>query len=183
MGLSAVIVVVLVIFILGAVKSVGARVGGIKEMPELDAPNAKMEDGRYKPKYSYAVKKRVMTKPEEDFFRVLLQIFDSRFFVLPQVHLSTVLNHKIKGQRWQAAFSHINGKSVDFLLCERSTLRPVCAIELDDYTHNRDDRISRDAEVERIFAYAGLTLVRFSKYEVLTRREIFDRVVAGIRSG
>jgi predicted RNA-binding Zn-ribbon protein involved in translation (DUF1610 family) len=34
------------------------------------------------------------------------------------------------------------------------------AFELDDSSHGRDDRISRDAFVERVFSTAGLPLVR-----------------------
>ena len=55
--------------------------------------------------------------------------------MFPQVHLSALLDHKVKGQDWRIAFRHINGKSVDYVLCDKATLQPVYAIELDDYTH------------------------------------------------
>ncbi len=88
-----------------------------------------------KPKYFYSAKKHLMTTSEEEFFRTLCKLFVNRCYVFPQVHLSAVLNHKTRGQDWRAAFFHINGKSVDFLLCDKKTLQPICAIELDDHTH------------------------------------------------
>ena len=107
-----------------------------------------------------------MTRTEADFFMKLERAVSERYYVFPQVHLSAILDHKIKGQEWQYAFRHINGKSVDFVLCDRETLRPFYAIELDDYTHAAKDRKKRDSEVERIFKAANLPLVRFANKDV-----------------
>ena len=96
-----------------------------------------------------------------------------RYLVFPQVHLSALLDHRVKSQDWRIAFRHINGKSVDFVLCEKITLQPVYALELDDFTHNRRDRTERDAEVERIFKEARLPLVRFKSLNV-SRDEIIQ---------
>jgi very-short-patch-repair endonuclease len=107
-----------------------------------------------------------MTKSESDFFVKLEQVVGERYFVFPQVHLSSLLDHRIKGQEWMYAFRHINGKSVDYVLCDRHTLQPTYAIDLDDHTHNQNDRKKRDAEVERIFDEANLPLVRFKNKDV-----------------
>lgn len=92
-------------------------------------------------------------------------VVKERYYVFPQVHLSALLNHRVKGQEWKYAFSHINGKSVDYVLCDRVTLHPTYAIELDDYTHNKTNRRQRDREVERILEEADITLVRFKNNE------------------
>jgi len=47
---------------------------------------------------------------------------------------------------------------VDFLLCDPHTMKPVMAFELDDSSHGRDDRISRDAFVERVFCQAEIKM-------------------------
>ncbi len=116
--------------------------------------------------YSYTTKSSLMTKAESDFFIKLERVVSERYFVFPQVHLSSLLDHKVKGQEWAYAFRHINGKSVDYVLCDRQTLQPTYAIELDDYTHDQSDRKRRDAEVERIFKEVGLPLVRFKNKDV-----------------
>ena len=101
-----------------------------------------------------------------DFFRTLNRVAGGRYYVFPQVHLSAILDHKVKGQEWKYAFRHINGKSVDYVLCDKATLQPTYAVELDDYTHDQKDRRERDREVERIFAAANLPLVRFKDKNV-----------------
>ncbi len=116
--------------------------------------------------YSYLAKPLLMTRTEAEFFVRLNRIAEERYFVFPQVHLSALLDHRIKDQDWRYAFRHINGKSVDFVLCDKETLRPTYAIELDDKTHESDDRRMRDAEVERIFEEAELPLVRFANKNV-----------------
>lgn len=116
--------------------------------------------------YSYTAKSLPMTRTETDFFVKLERAVSERYYVFPQVHLSAILDYKVKGQDWKYAFRHINGKSVDFVLCDRETLRPFYAIELDDYTHDAPDRKKRDAEVERIFDVADLPLVRFKNKDI-----------------
>lgn len=116
--------------------------------------------------YNYSAKNLLMTRTEAEFFTKLDRVVAERYYVFPQVHLSALLDHKIKGQDWRFAFRHINGKSVDFVLCDRITLRPTYAIELDDLTHEKSDRRKRDIEVERIFKEANLPLVRFKNKDV-----------------
>ena len=82
------------------------------------------------------------------------------------MHLSAILKSNVSVNDENYAFRHINGKSVDYVLCDKQTLRPTYAIELDDYTHNQAARRKRDAEVERIFKEADLPLVRFKNKDV-----------------
>lgn len=132
-------------------------------------------------KYSYCLRSHIMTAYEERVFGVLCGIFDSKCYVIPQVHLSKLLDHKVKGQNWQGAFSHINGKSVDFVLLRKSDLSPICAIEIDDWSHKLDERKARDAEVERIFTSVKLPLVRLKHIEYMTKQEIVDQIANAIK--
>lgn len=135
--------------------------GGVKKQPK---------------RYQYIAKKHVMTRHEERFFRILSEIFADKCYVMAQAHLSALLSHKVKGQNWRAAFSHINGKSVDFVLIKKDSLEVVCAIELDDASHEENERRIRDKEVERIFAEAKLPLVRFRDIRAMSRQEIVDKI-------
>lgn len=110
--------------------------------------------------YRYNKKRFLMTRAEADLYRKLSTIYGKYYMIVPQVRLSSLLNEKIRGQNWKAALAHINQKSVDFALLDRNTLEIKCAIECDDFTHNRSDRITRDSEVNRIFKEAGLPLFR-----------------------
>lgn len=119
--------------------------------------------------YKYTAKRSLMTPAEDAFFIKLQEVVQDKYYVFPQVHLSAILDHRVKGQEWKYAFRHINGKSVDYVLCSKATLKPTYAIELDDYTHSQADRRERDVEVERIFAAANLPLVRFKNNNVSER--------------
>ena len=57
------------------------------------------------------------------------------------------------------AFRRVSQKHLDFLLCERVTLRPLLAVELDDPSHARLDRQLRDLFVDSAYAQAGLPVV------------------------
>lgn len=72
-------------------------------------------------KYSYLSKKQIMTNAEKVFYDKLLTTLGDRHYIVPQAHLSMFINHKVKGQNWKGAFSMINGKSVDFLVVEKTT--------------------------------------------------------------
>lgn len=130
--------------------------------------------------YHYVAKPYIMTAREADFFKTLNTIFGEKWLVIPQVHLSALLDHKVKGQNWSRAFRHINGKSVDFVLIGKDSYRTICAIELDDSSHDRTDRQQRDAEVERIFREAKIPLARFNNVGTITNQEIINTIVGAI---
>jgi len=60
--------------------------------------------------YHYGRKDFFMNRAEHEFFDVLIDAVGSSYYVFPQVHLSTVLELRIKGQDWRTAFRCINGK-------------------------------------------------------------------------
>lgn len=125
--------------------------------------------------YVYTRKNTLMSSSEIEFYKILEAAAEERYYIFPQVHLSAILEHKIKGQNWSGAFKHINGKSVDYVLCDKETLNPIYAVELDDKTHERTDRHDRDIEVNRIFQEAGIPLIHFSDYRNLSQSDIVRR--------
>ncbi len=54
----------------------------------------------------------------------------------------------------------IEKKHVDFVLCEKKRLNYIAAIELDDSSHKRKDRVKRDKFVNNAFREAKLPLIR-----------------------
>lgn len=129
---------------------------------------------RNRPLFNYLPKTHIMTRREEDFFETLCKIFGDKCYIVPQVHLSALLDHRVKGQNWKGAFYHINGKSVDYVLLRRRDLSVLCAVELDDVTHDSNNRTNRDVEVERIFKNVNMPLVRLRSPEHMTKQEIVD---------
>lgn len=122
-------------------------------------------DGSVGPKgYAYKRKPFFLSRAEHECHDALVQAVGKDYLIFAQVHLPTIVDHKVTGQNWRGAFSHINGKSVDFVLCDRAYIAPKLAIELDDQTHERSDRQDRDQEVERILKAAGVPLLRLSNH-------------------
>ena len=127
--------------------------------------------------YHYKRKEYLMNKSEHELFDVLQNIYGPKYYIFPQVHLSTVLDHQVKnGQSWKGALSHINMKSVDFIVCEKLKISPIVAIELDGSSHDRDDRKNRDAEVDRMFSEANLALVHITRNEALDKSIVEEKL-------
>lgn len=148
----------------------------VKAIGPFNRPSPQETHGPIYSSYQYQPRPYIMTSAEITFFQRLQSIAGDRYFIFPQVHLSALLDHKIKGQDWRGAFRHINGKSVDYVLTTKDTLKPVYAIELDDYTHNYEDRAYRDMEVERIFKAANIPLVRFRDPYKLSDEDIATKL-------
>jgi len=113
-----------------------------------------------KAKYRYTRKNFFLTRAEHECYDALVEAVGQEYRIFAQVHLPTLVDHAIRGQDWRAALAHINRKSVDFVLCDKAYISPKLAIELDDKSHERQDRQNRDQEVERILNEAGLPLLR-----------------------
>ena len=131
--------------------------------------------------YKYTRKDFLISRPEHEFFDILVELVGAQYHIFTQVHLPTVLEHKVVGQNWKGAFSHINGKSVDFVLCDKAYIKPLLAIELDDKSHERLDRIERDSEVERMLQEAGVPLVRFANHGTFDKEEIKKQVLEKLK--
>jgi hypothetical protein len=130
-----------------------------------------------RPGYQYQCRETLMTHSEHELFKILLEIVGGEYYVFPQVHLDAILNYKIRGQSWIGAFRHINEKSVDFVICDKQFEKPLLAIELDDRSHEREDRIARDLIVNNIFKNASFSLQRFNSKEALDKVLVKEKVL------
>ena len=108
----------------------------------------------------YALERYLMSKAERSFFGVLEQVTDSsKYYLFPQVSLNNLVEVENGTGSYQTYHNKVDRKSVDFVLFDRSTISPVLAIELDDSSHDREDRQKRDAFVDRVLTKAGLPLL------------------------
>ncbi len=129
---------------------------------------------RYKTEkiYQYTKKKYLLSKPESDFFKTLDRILDNQYYIFPQIHLDSILDNKVIGQDWKGALSHIQRKSIDYVICDKIYLSPLLAIELDDSSHSRNDRRYRDNLIERLFQEANMPLLRIQSTDVKNTEKI-----------
>ena len=122
--------------------------------------------------YAYLRRDYIMSEAESHLFRRLEQIAQDRYYIFPQVHLSSLLDNTVKGQNWKGALSAIQRKSVDFALVDKATLVTRYAVELDDSTHDKPDRQIRDSKVEQYLNSVGIPLVRLRNVQSMTDGDI-----------
>ena len=109
----------------------------------------------------YYLKKSLFTPAERSLLGVLEPNLPPGVRVFGKVRLEDIFGVKAgleKGER-QAARNRINRKHVDFLLVRSTDLAPLAGIELDDSSHEEEDRQQRDAFVDSVFASGGLPLL------------------------
>lgn len=126
--------------------------------------------------YIYSRKLYIMTRSEAFCFRKLEEASSQHYYVFPQVHLSSLLNHAVKGQNWKGALSKIQRKSVDFVLVDKSSLQTAFAIELDDTSHLKPDRQERDTFVNEVIRAAGIPLVRLRHNEISDIPKLIEKL-------
>jgi very-short-patch-repair endonuclease len=78
--------------------------------------------------------------------------------VCPKVRLLDIIE-PMKGEKYQALLGKIKSKHVDFVVCSMD-LRILGVIELDDNSHDTEDRKNRDQFVDSILMDVGYRVVR-----------------------
>lgn len=133
---------------------------GFEEVVELTTE--RKEPAKYSENYER--RDMIMSIRERALYDQLKQMAVGDFDIYPQVHVDKILQPRRglfgKSRLW--ALRGINQKSVDFLIVDSKWQSPVLAIELDDGTHEKEDRIDRDWFIECAFKNAGVPLLRLA---------------------
>lgn len=102
--------------------------------------------------------KKPLSQPEQVLYFRLVQALPEHI-ILAQVQLSRLLGVK-KGNNYQAWFNRINRMSADFVVCNKDS-SIVAVIELDDATHQKEDRQAADAKKDKALASANVRVIRW----------------------
>ena len=109
----------------------------------------------------YTKRASLLTPAELQFYRYILRrSIEPRHMIFAMVRLSDLVDLTTepvgatysRGEAW--------AMHLDFVICDRNTLEPLLAIELDDSSHQRRDHEIRDAIKNRVCADAHLPLLR-----------------------
>jgi hypothetical protein len=108
----------------------------------------------------YSLKPSVLTIAEKEFLGVLEKIIGTQYRIECQVQLSSMVHVNDSSEYFTNYhdFNRIKAKSIDFVLFNEG-LNPQLAIELDDRTHSRIDRIKRDLFVDDVMKQIGLPIL------------------------
>lgn len=102
--------------------------------------------------------KKPLSQPEQVLYFRLVQALPEHI-VLAQVQLSRLLGVK-KGNNYQSWFNRINRMSADFVVCNKDS-SIVAVIELDDATHQKEDRKAAGAKKDKALSSADIRIVRW----------------------
>lgn len=129
-----------------------------------------LERCRYRPR------KHLMVGAEKACFQLLNDLFGQRFYVIPGVALSSLLSHKVGLQDRRAAYNFIKDKTVDFVLCNQRTLRPVCAVKLEDEKSKKPDKTpgASPEDMAKFFKSARIPFVYLREPTKITRTRVID---------
>ena len=125
--------------------------------------------------YRYNRKYVIMTEREQEFYKKLKLICGDSILIFPQIHLSSLFFHNVKGQNFKLAFRFINRLSVDFVLVDSRNFKTLLAIEL-------DDRIKRDLIVNDIFKKANFPLLRVDSVKI-DNEKLKQMILENIKNG
>jgi len=124
--------------------------------------------------YPYRKLDALFTPAERSFLGVLLQVVGNDAQVFGKVRVADVLATKkgMDASNRQKAFNKISSKHFDFILCSRKDLSVLCAIELNDKSHNSKKRQDRDRFLEGACKSAGVPLVQVTAKAAYNLKDI-----------
>ncbi|MES2886356.1 MAG: DUF2726 domain-containing protein [Pseudomonadota bacterium] len=102
--------------------------------------------------------KRPMSMREHELYWKLLKALPDHI-VLSQVALSQIVGVK-KGHKALPLRNRYDRKVADFVVCAKDA-SVLAVIELDDATHEREDRKNADAVKDKVLRCAGIKLIRW----------------------
>lgn len=128
----------------------------------------------------YYLRKSLLTPAERSFLGVLEALRHDDYQLCVKVRLADIVGVRSgleRGER-QAALNRVQAKHVDFLFIRATDGQPVLAVELDDASHEREDRRERDAFVDQLFSEVGLPVAHVraqARYTVEEVRGVVER--------
>lgn len=122
-------------------------------------------------------KAKFMSDAEIRFYKCLMETVGAKYRVFAKPRLNDIV-YAVDADRskWQARTNKLRMKHVDFLLCDPTTLTPVCVIELDDSSHTRQDRADRDGFVNNALKAAGVPIAHFPVRTIYSISEISQKI-------
>jgi very-short-patch-repair endonuclease/predicted RNA-binding Zn-ribbon protein involved in translation (DUF1610 family) len=128
----------------------------------------------------YEKQPSLFTPAERSFLGVLEQAIGNEFRIMGKVRLGDIVKVKagLNGKERQSAFNKIQSKHVDFIACDPNDLSIQFAVELDDKSHEREDRQDRDTFVDKVMEAAGIPIIHFQAKRSYVVQEVRDTLVA-----
>ena len=127
---------------------------------------------------NYILRPGLLSRSETNFYKAFVEYKKDDNPVFAKVRLADIFSPSGKGKAYMSDFNRISEKHVDFLVCDRESMHPLYAIELDDISPLSEKAAKHDDFKDRLFAQAGLKLVR-----VQAKRDYSKEYLDGLFGG
>jgi hypothetical protein len=121
----------------------------------------------------------LLTPAEKTFLDALDSAVGSQYRIFTKVRLADLINPKVSkstASERTTAFNRIKSKHVDFVLCDPESMAVKFVVELDDKSHLRKDRATRDVFVDEALKSAGIQVIRFAAKAGYSAKDIADKL-------
>jgi len=128
--------------------------------------------------YPYKKTESLFSPAERSFLGVLEKAVGDKCRVVGKVRLADIISpiNGLSKSEWQKAFNRIGSKHVDFALCAKDDLSLICAIELDDSSHKKSERKTRDDFLEKALGAASIPFIRFTARASYNLQEVRAKI-------
>lgn len=93
------------------------------------------------------------------FFKKLKNITDEKNLqILAKIRLADLVEVNSGTKDWSKYFNKIKSKHIDFAIADN--MKIIALIELDDKSHEKDNRVQRDDFVNNVLSTAGYKIIR-----------------------
>ncbi len=138
---------------------------GVKE--ETTTPSKKRDPKEY-------IKRPFLTKYELSFYNILKNL-PSKYIVVPQVNLATIVSSKNPSKYRSELF-----RNIDYVIFSENFSDTLLLIELNDSTHKKISRKDRDLKVKRICNSAELKLMTFYTSYPNEKEYVLSRILKAL---
>ena len=129
-------------------------------------------------KAPFLITNSLLTKAEMNFYKILKDVVDNdKQIICPKVRMIDVLWTKTYRVENKLTFiNKVNRKHFDFVICDKETLKPLMAIELDDKSHEEEARKERDEFVDALFTDLKFKVIHIPVQYMYNTNEIKEKI-------
>lgn len=106
----------------------------------------------------YKAKLFLNSKAEQNLFLQIQEAYGRDVYINCKVRLADLVD--TINSRDMASFNRICSKHIDFILIDPKTSKIVCAVELDDKSHNSRAAMKRDSFKDAVLQQCAIPLIR-----------------------
>lgn len=114
--------------------------------------------------------KPLLTPNEVHFYHLLQQATQHQYYIMAQVSMGALIDNEGYGKQYWYIRTKYAMKMIDFVICDKKTLKPLLIVELDDKTHVKEKDAMRDLLTRTI----GLRTIRIESKKKPKADELRD---------